>query len=103
MHQSWVYIMTNKRHNVLYVGVTSDLEGRVLEHKKGVHPTAFTLRYQCHELVWFQEFDDIEEAIAQEKRIKRWRRAWKDELIIKLNPEWKDLSDGWYNPRDLTP
>jgi putative endonuclease len=101
MHQSWVYMMTNQHHNVLYVGVTSDIEQRVLQHKKHLYPDAFTAKYRCHKLVWFQEFGDIVEAIAQEKRLKRWRRAWKDELIGKLNPEWKDLSDGWYDPRDL--
>ena len=93
--------MTNKRHNVLYVGVTSDLETRVLEHKKGVHPEAFTARYRCHKLVWFQEFDDIEVAIAQEKRVKRWRRDWKNEAIAELNPEWRDLSEDWYDQKDL--
>lgn len=102
MKQSWVYIMTNKRHNVLYVGVTSDLEARVLQHKTGHYPEGFTAQYRCHELVWFEEFGDIVDAIAQEKRVKRWRRAWKDEMITKLNPEWKDLSEGWYHPSDLT-
>ena len=101
MHQSWVYIMTNAHHNVLYVGVTSDIEQRVLQHKKHIHQSAFTAKYRCHKLIWFEEFDDIEVAIAQEKRIKRWRRPWKDVLIRKLNPELKDLSDGWYDPMEL--
>ena len=101
--RSWVYIMTNKRHNVLYVGVTSDLEKRVLQHKTGFFPDAFTLQYRCHELIWFEEFDNIVVAIAQEKRLKRWRRTWKDAMIVEMNPDWKDLSEGWYDPRDLTP
>ena len=101
MKRSWVYIMANKRHNVLYVGVTSDIGKRVLQHKRGHYPRAFTKQYRCSELVWYLEFNDITEAIADEKRIKRWRRAWKDEMITKLNPEWKDLSEDWYDPRDL--
>ncbi len=95
--------MTNKRHNVLYVGVTSDIERRVLQHKKGEYPEAFTAKYRCHKLVWFEEFGNIEEAIAQEKRIKRWRRAWKEEMISKHDPEWNDLSENWYDPHDLSP
>lgn len=101
MKRSWVYIMANKRHNVLYVGVTSELVGRVLQHKNGHYPRAFTKQYRCSELVWYLEFNDITEAIADEKRIKRWRRTWKDEMITKLNPEWKDLSEGWYDRGDL--
>ncbi len=101
--RSWVYIMTNKRHNVLYVGVTSDLQQRVLQHKTGFFPDAFTLKYRCHELIWFEELENIKVANALEKRIKRWRRAWKDAMIAKMNPEWKDLSEGWYDTRDLTP
>ena len=101
--RSWVYIMTNKRQNVLYVGVTTDVERRVLQHKTGFFPDAFTLKYRCHELIWFEELENIEVANAQEKRIKRWRRAWKDAMIAKMNPDRKDLSEGWYDPRDLIP
>ncbi|HMQ75143.1 MAG TPA: GIY-YIG nuclease family protein [Flavobacteriales bacterium] len=101
MRRSWVYMMTNQHHNVLYVGVTSNIEQRVLDHKGRRYPHAFTAQYNCHKLVWFEEFGEIVEAMAQEKRMKRWRRAWKEELIGTMNPEWKDLSEGWYDPGAL--
>jgi putative endonuclease len=74
---------------------------RALQHKKGVFPESFTDQYLCHKLVWFQEFKSITEAIAMEKRIKHWRRKWKEELIEKMNPNWRDLSEGWFHERDL--
>jgi len=95
--------MTNIHHTVLYTGVTSDLRKRVLQHKTGTYPEAFTDRYLCHKLIWFQAYASIEEAILMEKRVKRWRRAWKEELVKGLNPEWRDMSDGWYHERDLEP
>ena len=96
-----MYVMTNKHDTTLYVGVTSNLMKRVLQHKKGVFPGSFTDQFLCHKLVWFEQYATIVEAIAMEKRIKHWRRAWKEELIEKSNPKWKDLSDGWYDARDL--
>ena len=101
MKGGWVYIMTNKHNTTLYTGVTSNLMERVLQHKKGVFEGSFTDQFLLHKLVWFASLPTIEGAIAQEKRIKRWRRAWKEELIVKENPQWKDLSDGWYDERDL--
>ncbi|HPF90962.1 MAG: GIY-YIG nuclease family protein [Flavobacteriales bacterium] len=101
MKGGWVYIMTNKHDTTLYVGVTSKLMQRILQHKKGVFPGSFTDQFLCHKLVWFEQYRTIVEAIAMEKRIKHWRRAWKEELIEKSNPQWKDLSDGWYDARDL--
>jgi putative endonuclease len=101
MKGGWVYIMSNKNDTTLYVGVTSNLMKRVLQHKKGVFPDSFTDRYLCHKLVWFARYPAIMEAITMEKRIKRWRRSWKDELIAKENPDRKDLSEGWYHPRDF--
>ena len=101
MKGGWVYIMTNKHNTTLYVGVSSKLMKRVLQHKKGVYPGAFTDQFLCHKLVWFQEYKSITEAIAMEKRIKRWRRAWKEELIREQNAEWSDLSEGWYHERDF--
>jgi putative endonuclease len=101
MKGGWVYIMSNKNDTTLYVGVTSNLMKRVLQHKKGVFPDSFTDRYLCHKLVWFANYPAIMEAIAMEKRIKRWRRSWKDELIAKENPDRKDLSEDWYHPKDF--
>ena len=103
MKRYWVYILTNKRHSVRYVGMTTDLGTRVLQHKLGHDEKAFTRKYKCNKLVWYQEQNDPEQAALQERRVKRWRREWKDELINAMNPEWKDLSEGWYDERDLEP
>lgn len=86
----FVYILASKRNGTLYVGVTSDLYGRMSEHRDGLIP-GFTQRYGVKTLVYFEEHDDIEEAIRREKRIKRWRRAWKIALIEGGNPGWRDL------------
>ena len=86
----FVYIMTNRPDGVLYVGVTSDLLRRVHEHRTGAI-VGFTKRYNLHRLVWFEEHGTAEQAILREKRIKRWRRAWKVRLIAERNPDWRDL------------
>lgn len=96
-----MYIMSNKHRTTLYTGVSSNLMRRVLQHKKGVFKGAFTDQYLCHHLVWFAFHPTITAAIAQEKRIKRWRREWKEELITEFNPEWEDLSADWYHPLDF--
>ena len=70
------------------------------EHKTKEHP-GFTAKFNCNKLVYFEEFDDIEVAIKREKQLKRYRREWKENLINKINPEWKDLSEGWYDPRSI--
>ena len=86
----WVYILASKPRGTLYVGVTNDLAKRVHQHKtrKGA---AFTRQYGTTRLVSAEEHNDIEKAIEQEKRLKRWRRAWKLDLIERHNPDWKDL------------
>ena len=88
-----VYIMTNKHHTTFYVGVTSNLPGRVLEHKGNFHPKSFTARYNLHKLVYHESFSTIEEAIEREKQIKGGSRQKKIDLIISINPEWNDLYD----------
>jgi len=88
----FVYILASKRQGTLYVGVTSDLQRRVYEHRHGL-ADGFTKRYGVYRLVHFQAFDDIAEAIAQEKRLKRWKRDWKIKLIEETNPDWRDLTD----------
>ncbi len=90
MNSYWVYILASKPRGTLYVGVTNDLAIRTHEHKAG-RGSAFTKKYGVVKLVYAEEHTDIESAIAQEKRIKRWRRAWKVELIEKHNPNWEDL------------
>ena len=89
----WVYIMSNKRDGVLYIGVTSDLPARVMKHKQG-EGSAFCRRYGLDRLVYAEQFEDIADAIAREKAMKAWKRAWKTELIETNNPEWSDLFDG---------
>lgn len=89
-HLYFVYILTSERNGTLYVGVTNDLIGRVTEHREGLVP-GFTKRHGVKTLVYFEEHDDIDEAIRREKRIKRWRRTWKLELIESRNPQWRDL------------
>ena len=86
-----VYIMTNRPHGILYVGVTSDIDGRAWQHREGVFD-GFTKRYGLKRLVYCESFSDIEEAIWREKRLKTWNRAWKVRLIQKHNPEWHDLA-----------
>jgi len=85
-----VYILASQRNGTLYVGVTSNLSRRVYEHREGIIK-GFTDRYGVKSLVWYEEFPTALEAIAAEKRIKRWRRAWKLQLIEKINPQWIDL------------
>jgi putative endonuclease len=82
--------MASRPNGTLYVGVTSNLAGRAHEHRQELRD-GFTKKYGVHLLVWFEEFADIYDAILREKRIKKWRRAWKIELIEKMNPAWSDL------------
>jgi len=93
--QYYVYIMTSASRN-LYVGVTNDLMRRVYEHKRKRVP-GFTKKYNVTQLAYFEETDDITAAIAREKQIKGWRRFKKASLIHSANPDWKDLSSGWFD------
>lgn len=93
--QYYVYIMTNKRNTVFYTGVTSCLWWRVYEHKRKL-VKGFTSKYNVNKLVYYEEYRYIEDAIRREKQIKNWKRQWKEELIKKNNPLWKDLSSGCY-------
>jgi putative endonuclease len=90
--QPCVYILANRRNGTLYVGVTSDLNRRVLEHRADVID-GFTKRYGVHLLVYAEFHATMEEAILREKRIKTWRRAWKLKLIEDTNPSWRDVYD----------
>ena len=94
-HRYYVYLLTNRNDKVMYVGVTNDLERRVFEHKRKLVP-GFTERYNVNKLVYYEEASDVRAAIAREKEIKKWRRAKKDALVVADNPDWKDLSDGWF-------
>ena len=88
--QPCVYILASRRNATLYIGVTSNLVQRVWQHKNDL-VEGFTKRYGVHILVWYESHETMEGAIAREKAIKGWRRAWKLDLIEEGNPEWKDL------------
>ena len=90
----YVYILTNKTNEVLYIGVTNDLSRRLREHKTE-EVSGFTKRYHVYKLVYFAEYFDVADAIAREKQLKHWRRTKKAVLIGEMNPEWNDLSDGF--------
>ena len=91
-----VYILASARNGTLYAGMTSDLAGRVYQHREGLTP-GFTTKYGVKTLVWYEDFPTADEAISAEKRIKRWRRAWKLQLIEKFNPQWRDLYQTFNN------
>ena len=88
--QPAVYILSNQRHGTLYIGVTSNLVQRIWQHKNNL-VVGFTQKYTLHKLVYFELLDDMDAAIAYEKRLKKWNRKWKIELIQEKNPEWNDL------------
>lgn len=85
-----VYILASGKDGTLYVGVTNDLVRRVSEHRAGT-ADGFTKKYAVHRLIHFEAFDDINLAIAREKKLKRWRREWKIALFREANPDWRDL------------
>ncbi len=87
----YVYIVTNKNNTVLYTGVTNNLVRRMHEHKTKFNK-GFTAKYNVCKLVYFEQFVSIKEAILREKRIKKWKREWKERLIQESNPEWIDLA-----------
>ena len=88
--QPCVYLLASSRKGTLYVGVTSNLVKRIWEHKNDA-VEGFTQRYQVHNLVWYEQHEAMESAIAREKAIKAWKRDWKLELIENTNPQWEDL------------
>jgi putative endonuclease len=90
MRKYWTYILTNVSRNVMYVGVTNQLERRVADHRSGI-ASVFTRRYNVSTLVYAEEHERIEDAIAREKEIKAWRRSKKDALVESVNPTWADL------------
>jgi len=90
-HNYFVYLLTNRPRGTLYCGITNDLIRRTAEHHAGLG-SRFTRRYGCKTLVWFEHYADVKQAILREKRIKKWRRAWKIEMIEDGNPQWLDLA-----------
>ncbi len=95
-HDYCVYIVTNKTNTVFYIGVTSDLQERIWQHKQKVFK-GFTSKYDCNRLVYYEEYQWIQDAIAREKQLKAGSRQKKIDLIVALNPAWGDLSIDWYD------
>jgi putative endonuclease len=92
LRQYYIYILTNRNNNVLYVGVTNNLVRRIYEHKNKLIE-GFSKRYKLTKLVYYETTESIESAIEREKQLKNWHRDWKINLINQFNPEWKDLSN----------
>ena len=92
----FVYILASKRNGTLYIGVTNNLERRMYEHKNKLIG-GFTKKYSVDKLVHYEMTNDVRSAIQREKQLKKWNRKWKLELIEKENPEWKDLSEEWFD------
>ena len=91
MKPGYTYIITNKNHTTLYIGVTSDLSKRIREHRAKHYPNSFSARYNLYKLVYFETFQMIGDAIAREKQLKAGSRSKKEALIMASNPDWKDL------------
>jgi putative endonuclease len=93
-HNYYVYILTNKKKTVLYTGFTNELKNRLYYHQNPeAHSKAFTTKYRCYYLIYFEHYQDAEIGIDREKEIKGWTRAKKDALISEFNPEWRFLND----------
>jgi putative endonuclease len=90
MKAGYVYIMANRKNGTIYIGVTSDLIARVYQHREGLVP-GFTKRYGCKLLVYFEVYDDLQDARLRELQMKEWKRSWKIRLIEENNLEWADL------------
>jgi putative endonuclease len=93
MPYAWVYIITNNYNTTLYTGVSNDLRVRLWEHRTKQDPKCFTARYNIYKLIYYEEYDSIEEAIEREKYIKRKSRKWKEDLVNSVNPGWDDLTN----------
>ena len=100
MKYGYTYIISNKNRTTLYIGVTSDLQRRILEHKCG-HGSKFSARYKLVDLVYYDEHPIITDAIAREKQLKRWHKDWKWNLIREQNPELIDLASDWFTEKEV--
>ncbi|MCL2790832.1 MAG: GIY-YIG nuclease family protein [Desulfobulbus sp.] len=100
MPNFYVYLLTNHNNKVMYIGVTNDLVRRIYEHKTK-QVAGFTEKYNVNKLVYAEETSDVHAALAREKEMKKWRREKKNRLVTAANPEWKDLSEGWFEDPSL--
>lgn len=90
-HNYYIYILANKRNGTLYIGVTKSIYQRVFQHKEKKYQDSFTSKYGIDKLVYFENYQDINQTLEREKQLKKWNRAWKIKLIEKENPTWRDL------------
>ena len=95
IHQYYLYILTNKKNGTLYIGVSNNLERRMFEHKNKL-VEGFTKKYGLDKLVYFENYQYLNDAIKREKNMKKWKRQWKINIIEKDNPNWNDLSSDWF-------
>jgi putative endonuclease len=91
----YVYILASRPSGTLYVGITNDIVRRTWEHQNFTHPKCFTARYKITQLMHIEVYDNVMTAILREKKLKKWHREWKFNLITKTNPNWQDLSKEW--------
>jgi Predicted endonuclease containing a URI domain len=96
VHQYYVYILTNMPNGTLYIGMTNNLERRILEHKKGCIE-GFTKKYGLKILIYYEVHQNVKDAILREKQLKKWKRQWKIDLVEKDNSDWNDLASDWYS------
>ena len=103
-HSYFVYMLASQRNGTLYIGVTNDLVRRIGEHRAGLVP-GFTRKYRVTMLIWYEQHQYVNDAILRERRLKRWHRSWKLELVEAMNPQWRDLyldlTRDWDPARDL--
>jgi len=90
MNSYYVYILASRKSGTLYIGVTNDLVRRAYDHKSNVIQ-GFTEKYGVHDLVYYESYTDVRDALTREKRLKKWKRQWKIDLIESVNPDWRDL------------
>ena len=93
--RGYVYIMASGRNGTIYIGATSDLTARAYQHRNGLID-GFTKQYGCHRLVWYEAYDDLDEARLRELRMKKWNRQWKLAEIERMNPDWDDLFESLF-------
>ncbi len=96
IHQYYLYLITNKKYGVLYIGVTNNLERRMFEHKNKL-VKGFSSKYNLDKLIYYEIFQYVNDAIKREKNIKKWKRDWKIKLIEESNKDWNDLSNDWFD------
>ncbi len=96
----YVYILASKKNGTLYIGVTNNLERRIYEHKNAL-VRGFSKKYKVHNLVYYEETNDVYAALEREKQLKNWNRKWKIALIERVNPDWSDIANDWIPDKNI--